>query len=141
MGRNRRDDRHYFGLVRLVVIGVQRMVAACTDEGEKEDALGLLMAMALLHGSETPVRLFGGEATFTPERMQALRYAMRMTANAVAPVPFSPLEWLVDSMRVRVKDYTNAATPAAAAAAAAAAGSAPDAPTASTPVQVRAGGD
>ena len=51
-GRNRRDDRHYFGLVRSVVISVQRMVAACRDEDEKEDAVGLLMAMSLLHGSE-----------------------------------------------------------------------------------------
>ena len=67
-GRNRRDDRHCFGLVRSVVIGVQRMVAACRDEGEKEDALGLLMAISLLHGSETPVQLFCGEATLTLAR-------------------------------------------------------------------------
>ena len=127
-GRNPRDDRHYFGLVRSVVIGVQRMVAECRDEGEKEDALGLLMAMSLLHGSETPVRLFCGEATLTPTRMQALRnVAMHITANDVAPVPFRPLEWLVRSMRVRVKDYTPAAA------------SAPDAPIASAPVQVWAG--
>ena len=129
-GRNPRDDRHYFGLVRSVVIGVQRMVAACRDEGEKEDALGLLMAMSLLHGSETPVRLFCGEATLTPKRMQALRNVMQITANDVASVPFRPLEWLVRSMRVRVKDFT---------AAVAAAVSAPDAPIASNPAQVRAG--
>ena len=126
-GRNPRDDRHYFGLVRSVVIGVQRMVAECRDEGEKEDALGLLMTMSLLHGSETPVRLFCGEATFTPKRMQALRNAMQITANDVASVSFRPLEWLVRSMRVKVKDFT--AAPA----------SAPDAAIASNPAQVRAG--
>ena len=130
-GRNPRDDRHYFGLVRSVVIGVQRMVAECRDEGEKEDALGLLMAMSLLHGSETPVRLFCGEATLTSTRMQALRNAMQITASNVAPVPFRPLEWLVHSMRVKVKDYTAAAVAAPA--------SAPDAPIASNPAQVRAG--
>ena len=75
-GRNPRDDRRYFGLVRSVVIGVQRMVAACRDEGEKEDAVGLLMAMALLHGSETPMRLCCGEVTLTPETRQALRAAI-----------------------------------------------------------------
>ena len=128
-GRNPRDDRHYFGLVRSVVIGVQRMVTECRDEGEKEDALGILMAMSLLHGSETPVRLFCGEATLTPTRMQVLRVAMKITANYVASVPFRPLEWLVRSMRVRVKHYT----------AATAASSAADAPIASTPAQVRAG--
>ena len=125
-GRNPRADRHYFGLVRSVVIGVQRMVAECRDEGEKEDALGLLMAMSLLHGSETPVRLFCGEATLTPKTMQALRNAMRITLNDVAPVPFRPLEWLVCSIRLMVKEYTAAA-------------SAPDAPIASNPAQVRAG--
>ena len=127
-GRNPRDDRHYFGLVRSVVIGVQRMVAACRDEGEKEDAVGLLMAMSLLHGSETPVRLFCGEATLTPKTMQALRNAMRMTANDVAPVPFRPLEWLVREMRVRVKHYTSTA-----------ASSTADAAIANTPAQVWAG--
>ena len=81
-GRNPRDDRHYFGLVRSVVIGVQRMVAECRDEGEKEDAVGLLMAMSLLHGSETPVRLFCGEATLTPATMQALRNAMQTRAQS-----------------------------------------------------------
>ena len=129
-GRNPRDDRHYFGLVRSVVIGVQRMVAECRDEGEKEDAVGLLMAMSLLHGSETPVRLFCGEATLTPTRMQALRNAMQMTASDVAPVPFRPLEWLARSIRVEVKDYTEAA---------AASSAAHDAAIASTPAQVRAG--
>ena len=125
-GRNPRDDRHYFGLVRSVVIGVQRMVAACRDEGEKEDAVGLLMAMSLLHGSETPVRLFCGEATFTPWRMQALRNAMQTTATdvAAASVPVRPLELLVHSIRALVKDYTKGAT---------------DVPTTSTPAQVRAG--
>ena len=130
-GRNPRDDRHYFGLVRSVVIGVQRMVTECRDEGEKEDALGLLMAMSLLHGSETPVRLFCGEATFTPTRTQALRNAMETTANSAAPVSFRPLEWLVHSIRVEVEDYTVAA--------AAAASSAADATITSTPAQVRTG--
>ena len=131
-GRNPRDDTHYFGLVRSVVIGVQRMVAECRDEGEKEDALGLLMAMALLHGSETPVRLFCGEAALTPKWVQALRKynIMQIAANDVAPVPFRSLEWLVRSMRVKVKDYTAAATSSTA-----------DAAIASTPVQVRDGGE
>ena len=111
-GRNPRDDRHYFGLVRSVVIGVQRMVAACRDEGEKEDALGLLMAMSLFHGSETPVRLFCGEAALTPTRMQGLRHAMHTIATLVddASVPFGPLEWLAHSTRAEVKDYTAGAT-------------------------------
>ena len=127
-GRNPRDDTHYFGLVRSVVIGVQRMVAQCRDECEKEDALGLLMAMSLLHGSETPVRLFCGEATLTPKRMQALRNAMQITATCDPTVPFRPLEWLAHSMRVRVKQYTAAAASSTAAAA-----------IASTPDQVWAG--
>ena len=125
-GRNPRDDRHYFGLVRSVVIGVQRMVAECRDEGEKEDSVGLLMAMSLLHGSETPVRLFCGKATLTPRRMQDLRNAMQITANNVAAVTFRPLEWLVRSMRAWAKHYTAEASTA-------------DAPIASTPAQVRAG--
>ena len=125
-GRNPRDDRHYFGLVRSVVIGVQRMVAECRDEGEKEDALGLLMTMSLLHGSETPVRLFCGEATLTPKRMQALHNAMQTTATHVtaASVPFRPLEWLVHSIRTQVKGNTSGAT---------------DVPNASPPAQVRPG--
>ena len=125
-GRNPRDDRHYFGLVRSVVIGVQRMVTECRDEGEKEDAVGLLMAMSLLHGSETPVRLFRGEATFTPKKMQALRNAMQTTGThaAAASVPFRPLEWLVHSIQTQVKVYTSGAT---------------DVPIASPPAQVRPG--
>ena len=117
-GRNPRDDRHYFGLVRSVVIGVQRMVAACRDEGEKEDAVGLLMAMSLLHGSETPVRLFRGESALTPTWRMALH---NLTA---APAPPRPLEWFVHSMRAALKDYTAGAT---------------DVPIASPPAQVRAG--
>ena len=128
-GRNPRDDRHYFGLVRSVVIGVQRMVAACRDEGEKEDAVGLLMAMSLLHGSETPVRLFRGEAALPPMMIGTLRTieaAMEMRANSVARVPPSPLKWLVDLIQMRIKDYT----------AAAAGASTLDASIASTPTQV-----
>ena len=127
-GRNPRDDRHYFGLVRSVVIGVQRMVAACRDEGEKEDALGLLMAMSLFHGSETPVRLFCGEAALTPATMQGLRNAMQTTGNHVddASVPFGPLEWLAHLIRVEVKDYAAGAT---------------DVPITSPTTQVRSGGE
>ena len=111
-GRNRRDDRHCFGLVRSVVIGVQRMVAACRDEGEREDAVGLLMAMALLHGSETPMRLFCGEVTLTPETRQALHAAISpVDAHAAAAaVPFRVLDWLADRKRRRVQAYTAGAT-------------------------------
>ena len=124
-GRNPRDDRHYFGLVRSVVIGVQRMVAACRGEDEKEDAVGLLMAMSLLHGSETPVRLFCGEAALTPTCRLALRNYTRL-ATLVPPalVPPRPLEWLVRSMRASLKDYTAGAT---------------DVPIASSPAQVQDG--
>ena len=123
-GRNPRDDRHYFGLVRSVVIGVQRMVAACTDEGEKEDAVGLLMAMSLLHGSETPVRLFRGEATLTKEMIYRMRIGV--TLAAAASEPFRPLEVLIRSVRARVKDYLPVAK---------------DHPVASASAQVRAGED
>ena len=111
-GRNPRDDRHYFGLVRSVVIGVQRMVAACRDEGEKEDAVGLLMAMCLLHGSETPVRLFYGDTTFTPKTRQALRAAISSLGTHVTatPVPSRALDWLADFKRRRVQAYTAGAT-------------------------------
>ena len=111
-GRNRRDDRHCFGLVRSVMIGVQRMVAACRDEGEKEDAVGLLMAMSLLHGSETPLRLFCGEGTLTPRWRQALRNAMQTSAPHAVAAPFRPLEWIVHSIRAEVKDYTASSTEA-----------------------------
>jgi len=116
-GRNPRDDRHYFGLVRSVVIGVQRMVAACRDEGEKEDAVGLLIAMSLLHGSETPVRLFRGEAALTPICRLVLRNFTRLATLVAA----RPLEWLVRSVRASLKDYTAGAT---------------DVPIASSPAQV-----
>ena len=121
-GRNPRDDRHYFGLVRSVVIGVQRMVAACRDEGEKEDAVGLLMAMSLLHGSETPVRLFCGEAALTKKMMHRMRTSA--THATAASVPFRPLEVLVRSVQARVKDYIAGSN---------------DAPVASTPTQVCTG--
>ena len=114
-GRNPRDDRHYFGLVRSVVICVQRMVAECRDEAEKEDAVGLLMAMSLLHRSEIPVRLFCGDAALTP--------SMQATATA-ACTPSGRLEWLFRLTRESVKQYTASAT---------------DVPIPSTPKQVRAG--
>ena len=63
--RNAKEDRHYFGLTTSLIIGLRRMFKFCDDadartgkSGSKEAALGLLMAMSLLHESRTPLHLF-----------------------------------------------------------------------------------
>jgi hypothetical protein len=65
LGRDPKHDRHHFGLVGSVAIGVQRLLAVCdavdAREGRldtKQRAVGLLMALALLHGSNVPLSLF-----------------------------------------------------------------------------------
>ena len=59
------DDRHYFGLAKLIIIGVRRMCTFCDKAdasagktGSKKAAIGLLMALSLLHESLTPRDLF-----------------------------------------------------------------------------------
>lgn len=59
------DDRHYFGLAKLIIIGVRRMCTFCDNAdastgktGSKKAAIGLLMALSLLHESLTPRDLF-----------------------------------------------------------------------------------
>ena len=63
--RNPQRDRHYFGLAKSLIIGVRRMCNFCDDSdasvgksGSKRAALGLLMALSLLHESLTPRHLF-----------------------------------------------------------------------------------
>ena len=63
--RNAQRDRHYFGLAKSLIIGVRRMCNFCDDadtstgkSGSKRAALGLLMALSLLHESLTPRHLF-----------------------------------------------------------------------------------
>ena len=63
--RNAKQDRRYFGLAKLVIIGVRRMCTFCDNAdarvgktGSKKAAIGLLMALSLLHESVTPRHLF-----------------------------------------------------------------------------------
>ena len=63
--RNAKKDRHYFGLAKSLIICVRRMCKFCDDAdasagktGSKWAALGLLMALSLLHESLTPRHLF-----------------------------------------------------------------------------------
>ena len=58
-------DRHYFGLVRSLVIGVRRMMSWCdrqdAQSGTKDTkklATGLLMSMSMLDRTKTPTSLF-----------------------------------------------------------------------------------
>ena len=58
-------DRHYFGLVRSLVIGVRRMMSWCDrfdaqsgSKDTKELTIGLLMAMSMLDRTKTPTNLF-----------------------------------------------------------------------------------
>ena len=50
--------RHYYGLVRSVLLTVQRMWEGCSTDEEREDALALLVAMSVLPGNDTPTRPF-----------------------------------------------------------------------------------
>lgn len=59
------NDRHYFGLVRSMVIGVRRMMSWCDrydarsgNRDTKKMAIGLLMAMSMLDRTRTPTSLF-----------------------------------------------------------------------------------
>ena len=55
------NDRHYFGLVRSMVIGVRRMMSWCDrydGPDTKKMAIGLLMAMSMLDRARTPTSLF-----------------------------------------------------------------------------------
>ena len=58
-------DRHYFGLVRSIVIGERRMMSWCDRYDDrsghrdtKKMAIGLLMAMSMLDRTGTPTSLF-----------------------------------------------------------------------------------
>ena len=75
-------DRHYFGLVRSVVIGVRRMIKWCdgsdAQAGTKDTkklAIGLLMAMSMLDRTKTPTSLFTATDSSTGG---SLRLAMRV---------------------------------------------------------------
>ena len=59
------NDRHYFGLVRSLTIGVRRMMDWCDryddqsgNSDTKKMAIGLMMAMAMLDRTKTPMSLF-----------------------------------------------------------------------------------
>jgi DNA polymerase III delta prime subunit len=57
-----KKDKHYFGLTRSVLLAVNRLQG---DEAEIAGAKGLLVAMSMLHRSETPLALLlddGNEA-------------------------------------------------------------------------------
>ena len=58
-------DRHYFGLVRSLAIGVRRMMTWCDrhdaltgTKDTKKLSIGLLMAMSMLDRTKTPTSLF-----------------------------------------------------------------------------------
>ena len=59
------NDRHYFGLVRSLTIGVRRMMDWCDrydaqsgNSDTKKMAIGLMMAMSMLDRTKTPMSLF-----------------------------------------------------------------------------------
>ena len=71
--RNAKKDRHYFGLAKSLIIGVRRMCRFCEvadaivgRSGSKRAAIGLLMALSLLHESLTPRDLF----RLSPEQLR-----------------------------------------------------------------------
>ena len=59
------NDRHYFGLVRSLTIGVRRMMDWCDrydaqsgNSDTKKMAIGLMMAMSMLDRTKTPTSFF-----------------------------------------------------------------------------------
>ena len=59
------NDRHYFGLVRSLTIGVRRMMDWCDrydaqsgNSDTKKMVIGLMMAMAMLDRTKTPTSFF-----------------------------------------------------------------------------------
>ena len=92
--RNARQDRHYFGLAKSIIIGVRRMARFCDDSdaragttGSKRAALGLLMALALVHESLTPLQLF----RLSPEEVRRVEERSRTAKRGAQPVSVQSL--------------------------------------------------
>ena len=57
-GRDPATDTHFHGLARSVMFNVEGLVAEGLEQRDRHGAFALLVAMSMLHGTQTPHSLF-----------------------------------------------------------------------------------
>ena len=102
------NDRHYFGLVRSLTIGVRRMMDWCDrydaksgNLDTKKMAIGLMMAMAMLDRTKTPMSLFTG---LDRDKTGDIKHGMSLTFLMLSLMTFMRCDMCIHRSIVAVVD-------------------------------------